>query len=124
MLELLLMLLLSPPFNFPASPVVEQSVELPNTLVCLHADQSVSMVSVVPGADQLVCSVADARSLPQGPAPAPLPSLSSSWVSDDNSSHTVSTPIVSTTPAGLDSAIELHRELVRRMKAIYPPKRP
>ena len=122
MLNLIFAFLLAIPFNFPTSPVID-SGEYSGTLICVHADASVSMVRAVLGEDSLVCSVADARSLPQGPV-APVPTLSATWVSDDGSSHTVVTPIVSTTPSGLDSAIELHRELVRRMKLIYPPKRP
>lgn len=70
-------------------------------------------------------SAADAailRAPPQGPVGnAPTPSITTSYKDEDGMTHTITTPIVSTTEAGLDAAMQTHRKLVRLMKGIYPP---
>lgn len=123
MFELLLsLLMLAMPANFPSSRVVDSKL-VADAVVSVHDDAAVSMVGLVLPEKVLVCSVADGfeRDSPQGQNPAPVSSLQTTWKAADNTSHTVTTPIVSTTPAGLERAIQLHTDLVRSMKIIYPP---
>ena len=118
MFQLLFALLLAAmPANFPRSPIVE-SGRMGNAVVSVHADYSVSAVAL--SEKVVLCSVADARD--DSPQDPPAACVSTTWQSVDNTAHTVSTPIVSTTPAGLARAIDLHTELVRQMKIIYPPR--
>lgn len=105
------------PSNFPASPAVNTQLRADHVLT-VHADGSVSMVGVVASEQVLICSVCDATTDIQDPVNS---CLSTTWRSVDNTSHTVVTPIVSVTPAGLERAIALHTELVRQMKIIYKP---
>ena len=52
----------------------------------------------------------------------PVPTLTTSWCDKDGVTHTVSTPIVSTTEAGLARATTLHNRLVAIQQAQHPPK--
>jgi hypothetical protein len=120
MLELLFALMLAcMPANYPTSAAVSSKV-YNDAVVTVHADGSVSMVGAVALTERvLVCAVCDSiQDVAQDPQ---VSSLSTTWKSVDNTNHTVNTPIVSTTPSGLERAIILHTELVRQMKVIYPP---
>jgi hypothetical protein len=67
-------------------------------------------------------NAAIAHALPQGPTTGgPIPTLTTAYKDEDGMTHTITTPIPSTTPAGLESALRVHRDLVRLMKGIYPP---
>ena len=56
----------------------------------------------------------------QGPTPA----LTAQWTDQQGVVHTVNTPIVSTTPQGIQTAVALHNRLVGIMQAQYPPRHP
>lgn len=51
----------------------------------------------------------------------PVPSLSTTYTDTSGSVHTITTPIPSTTPAGLASAMTTHKTLVALMKQNFPP---
>jgi hypothetical protein len=54
----------------------------------------------------------------------PVPTLQTSWTDANGVTHTVTTPIPSTTPAGLQAATALHTNLVQIMQTRYPPRLP
>jgi len=61
-------------------------------------------------------------SSPQGPVgQGPLPTLTTAWKDKLGVTHTVSTPIPSTTPAGLAKATQLHNSLVTLLQGLHPP---
>lgn len=68
----------------------------------------------------LIVSTADAR-VPQSPSGS-VPTITTSYQDKNGATHTVSTPITSTTPAGLQSAKQTHQALVTMMQQLYPPK--
>lgn len=116
------LMLLCLPANYPASPIVD-STFVGDAIASVHADGSASLVGAVSLTEEvLVCSVANASQDDVGDPP--VANLTTQWKDDSGSTQTVSTPIVSTTPGGLDRAIEIHRDLVRRMKVVYPPATP
>jgi len=51
----------------------------------------------------------------------PVPVIRTSWTSAGNVQHEVVTPVVSTTPAGIRKATEVHDALVANRQARYPP---
>lgn len=59
---------------------------------------------------------------PQGPVVGgPLPSLTTTYKDVGGATHTITTPIVSDTEAGLDKARKLHKRLVQMMQQDFPP---
>lgn len=61
--------------------------------------------------------------VPQGPIlDAQTPMLTTTWTDANGVTHTVQTPIPSTTPSGLTKAIDLHNQLVAALQALYPPR--
>lgn len=64
---------------------------------------------------------------PQGPISdinAAVPTFSTSWVDKAGATHKVDTPIVSTTPAGINKAKDLHKALVQALQTEFPPAKP
>ena len=88
-------------------------------VLALHEDQSWSC-SMVDDEGQLSVSRADVAT-PQGQQ-AQVPVLTTSYVGTDGATHTVTTPVSSTTPAGLAAAGETHKRLVAWMQTTYPPR--
>lgn len=58
----------------------------------------------------------------QGQDPMPATTLTTTWTDDNGVTHTVTTPIPSSTPAGLNRSRTLHLDMVRWMQQIYPPR--
>lgn len=56
--------------------------------------------------------------------PPEAPTLTTTWTDAKGVTHTVSTPIPSTTPAGLAKATQLHLQLVQTMQTAFPPAPP
>ena len=52
----------------------------------------------------------------------PLPSISTTWTDCAGVTHSVSTPIVSTTPTGTARAVEQHHIIVLALQRAYPPR--
>lgn len=99
------------------APVIAQSFD-GDALVNLHEDETVSMLSVA--GDDFVTSFYKAGL--QGPiVGAETPAITTTWCDKKGVTHTVRTPIDSSTPAGIDRAVELHDKLVARMQQKHPP---
>lgn len=61
--------------------------------------------------------------LEQGPMPQePVQTITTSWVDAQGVTHTVSTPVISQTPAGLQRAREQHEASVKWLQSKYPPR--
>jgi hypothetical protein len=61
--------------------------------------------------------------LDQSPMPQdPVQMLTTSWVDAQGVTHTVSTPVISQTPAGVTRAREQHADTVKWLQGIHPPK--
>ena len=106
---------------------VQWSTKVGDVIVTQYDDGSMVAMSVVdPG--EIVTSYADATTKQspiqeQGPQ-APTPTLTTSWTDKSGVVHTVSTPIPSTTPSGLQKASALHNTLVDIMQGAHPPRPP
>lgn len=130
MLNALVSLFVSLLFAMPPPPmakldpaVIWSQVDKDGT-VSLLFDNGGATTMQVDSEGSVSVSSADAM-IPQGPSTTgPTPSITTSYKDEDGMTHTINTPIVSTTEAGLNAALETHRKLVRLMKGIYPPASP
>lgn len=105
------------------SPIVAQSIDGADVWT-LHANGSESLFGVADDGT-LVCSFATTggKDGPQGPIGSqPVPTLRSSWCDALGVTHEVTTPIDSSTAAGIDRATDLHEKLVARLQAKHPPR--
>lgn len=107
------------------APIVAQEFDGADVWT-LHADGTESLFGI--DADGvLVSSFASDGSAKnqatQGPIGSqPVPTLRTSWCDALGVSHEVTTPIDSSTPAGIDRATDLHEKLVARLQAKHPPR--
>lgn len=107
------------------APVVAQQFDGADVWT-LHADGTESLFGI--SADGvLVASFASdgtqKNAAAQGPiGQQPVPTLRSSWCDALGVTHEVTTPIDSSTSAGIDRATELHEKLVARLQAKHPPR--
>ena len=103
------------------APVVAQEFD-GGAVWSLHADGTESLFGIA--TDGTLCSsFASTGSKPQGPIGAPpVPQLRTSWCDALGVTHEVTTPIDSSTDAGVDRATALHEKLVARMQAKHPPR--
>lgn len=86
-------------------------------VLAFHIDRSVTFLNPTP--DGLGVSIGDDDA--DEPAAQQVPELRTSYKDANDATHTIVTPVVSSTPAGLRNAIETHQRLVEAMQAIYPP---
>lgn len=90
-----------------------------------HKDGLISLVALQTVDGELVYSLAgesSAVSAAIGQNPAPTPTITTQWTDALGVTHTVSTPVPSTTPAGLAKAQATHDALVAALQAAHPPK--
>jgi hypothetical protein len=66
-------------------------------------------------------AIVTSTTAPQGQGPAATPTLTTTYTGADGSIYTVTTPIASTTPAGMKSAMTTHQTLLALMKVTFPP---
>ena len=89
---------------FLCAPLCSQEIDtLPNGFVVRHVDGSLT-------------TLLDAE------VPDENPQLTTTWTDAKGVTHSVSTPIASTTPAGLNRAVQTHQALVTTLQGLYPPK--
>lgn len=128
----------SPPMQDPATDAswrlrqlpaaVAHEVDVAGDVWTFHEDGSESLVGLTPdGLFAASFGVASFTGNPllkmQGPmGTAPVPTLRAQWVDAQGVTHEVTTPIDSSTPAGVDRALELHEKLVSRLQAKHPPR--
>jgi hypothetical protein len=86
-------------------------------VMALHQDTNIT-ASVLAEDGVIVTST----TAPQSPGGGTAPTLTTSYLDKNGATHTITTPVVSTTPAGLESAKTTHRALVQLMQGMYPPK--
>lgn len=109
-----------------ASSAVFTVVHADGTVESLHRDELVSFMAVAD--DGSLCTSfatsSDTKAVvPQGPLGGePVPVLTTTWCDEKGVTHTVTTPIVSQTEAGLTKALALHDKLVAVMQLKHPPK--
>lgn len=90
-----------------------------DAILSTHASGELSVSCFL--ADEGVVLSSTTGAVQGGPPPDPLPMLTTSWVDADGVTHTVSTPVASPTPAGIQRAINLHDQLVQLMRLGHPP---
>jgi len=116
----------TPEQRLAASAVVVEShfVETGNGLALrsLHVDgmESLSMFDIEENV--LIASFATYGKMDPPQGQDPVPTLTTSWCDKDGVTHTVTTPIVSTTEAGLQRALDTHNMLVNMQQRKHPPK--
>jgi len=91
---------------------------IPDGYVARHVDGSWSAMTIGVSGGQTSTSTDDP--VPQNPAPVPM--LRMKWTDVRGVEHEVTTPVASTTAAGLRRAVETHKALVEAMQALYPPR--
>jgi hypothetical protein len=99
-------------------PVVWSQLCEDGVVAALHVDGTMTATKLT---EEGVLVTSTTALAPQGTSNAPVPTVTTSYKDADGMTHTVTTPIPSTTPAGLESSMQTHRTLVRLMKQIYPP---
>ena len=106
--------------------VVATSITTEGDIWNLHANGLESLYGVSDDGEMVVSYYGNSKTgakAPQGPIGGePVPVLTTSWCDKDGVTHTVSTPIVSQTPAGVEKATKLHEQLVSILQAKHPPK--
>lgn len=121
-----------PPASQDPNPILATSI-VDGVPVNVHANGMLSAVAFIVdegtplasfGFEGVTVDPAEvAKMLPQGPmGTAPTPTLTTTWVDAAGVTHTVSTPIASSTPAGLKAATDLHEQLVQIMQRKHPPR--
>lgn len=108
-------------YDMPA-PVEVLSVSDKGVVSSMHENGMLSAVLVSPETGDISISVADEEGDHQDPAP--VPHLSTSWRDRNGMTHTVTTPVPSSTPSGVRAAMATHQTLVNTMQAVYPPAGP
>lgn len=109
------------------NPIVATCV-VDGTTVNVHADRMLSVVELADEGTPLASFAFEGREVdaetiaPLLPPGDPLPMLTTTWTDAQGVQHTVSTPIVSQTPAGLAAATSLHDRLVAIQQRAHPPK--
>lgn len=91
-------------------------------LMSVHADGVVSLVAIDEDGTLLASFAASGGVDTPQAFGDPVPTLRTTWCDKDGVTHEVVTPIVSTTDAGLQRAINLHNQLVGIMQRAHPPK--
>lgn len=113
----LFFMMLLPSLSQPVSSVIIDDL----TVMSVHQKGEVSLVSPIFEENVMAISVAELEGDPQQ-GPEPVPHLTTSWVDNLGVTHTVTTPIPSSTPAGLKKSTDLHDALVKLMQAKNPPR--
>lgn len=91
--------------------------------LALHVDSSATYVRLHEvGYDVSLGDVRPRRDDPQQVAQVPV--VRTKWFDADGMEHEVSTPVASSTTAGIERAIETHQSLVTAMQRVYPARRP
>lgn len=98
-----------------ADPIVWHQFTAGGNVFALHASGAFTNSGIVDG--ELVTSTS---------ARAPVfaldePTVTTSWKDAQGGTHTITTPIVGTTPAARARCIALHEELVKALQALHPP---
>lgn len=98
-----------------ADPIVWHQFTAGGNVFALHASGAFTNSGIVDG--ELVTSTS---------ARAPVfaldePTVTTSWRDANGGTHTITTPIVGTTPAARARCIALHEELVKALQALHPP---
>jgi hypothetical protein len=127
------------------SPSLERSFDHYEALVEMRASMEVQTVSRVgtdgllawhsptsstlfrlPAGEPIAISIAtdDPRSKEQGITGGQLPTLRTQWVDANGVEHEVTTPVQSTTEAGIRRAVQTHEALVDALKTLHPPAPP
>lgn len=110
-----------PPLPDPDPNPIVMTTVVDGVVVNVHANLTLSTFDYIPEENVLLTSFAASGALPGGPNDQ-LPTLTTSWVDAQGVTHTVATPIPSTTPDGLQRATDLHRRLVGILQAAHPPR--
>lgn len=94
--------------------------------IAWHSPATATLFRLPAGGEPLAISIMDddPRSKEQGITGGPLPTLRTQWVDADGVEHEVSTPVQSTTQAGVRRAVQTHEALVAALKALHPPAPP
>lgn len=111
---------IAPPPTVPdplTDPVVWSTIEANGVAVALFASGNMEAAAIDAEGNLATSTTRD-----QGQNPAPVPVLTASWVDAAGVTHTVNTPMPSTTPAAMTNAIQVHETLVKRMQALHPPR--
>ena len=111
-----------PPLKLDWCPPILTTTEVGDAFLNVHIDDSLSLVTIAQDGT-LLASFGDME-LPKSMMAVddPVPTLTAQWCDADGVTHTVVTPIVSTTEQGLARALDLHTQLVRIMQNRHPPK--
>ncbi len=107
----------APAAQDPSDPIVWSQVQEDGVVLALHVDKTFTASKMTEEGVLVTSSTAP----PQGTGSAPTPMLTTTYKDRDDVTHTISTPVVSTTPGGMAAAITTHKDLVALMKAHYPP---
>jgi hypothetical protein len=87
------------------------------TFLSYHEDGIVSVASVAE--DRLFVSWSG-----QQGGGDDLARLTTTWTDANGVTHSVATPIPSTTEGGIEKSLELHQKLVKKLQTLYPPRDP
>ena len=98
-----------------ADPIVWLQVTPSGNVLCLRASGTFTNAGLIDGA------IVESTSARVHAFDFDEPTLTTSWKDAQGGTHTVTTPIVGTTPAARKRCIELHEELVRALQALHPP---
>ena len=105
---------------FPWLPPPIETIVDGDILYAIHSPTVVSATRFDDGVIQSSLAIDGPTDPPQGQAPVPV--LTTTWTSADGVTHSVSTPVASTTPAGLANAEEIHHTLVTLRQRRDPPR--
>ena len=105
-------------------PTVMKTVSCDRDKLSFHDSGVCSLVGMSAEGELLIAVADNMNPEPVTQGQEPVPHLTTSWTDVAGVTHTVSTPIASTTPAGLAKATQLHQTLVDLMQRNYPPRPP
>jgi hypothetical protein len=102
-------------------PIVWSQVDKDGVVSALHQDGTLTASKLT---EEGVLVTSTSAEPPQGGGTSPTPVVTTTYTGQDHSTHTITTPIASTTPAGLAAAMQTHKALVALMKVSFPPLTP
>jgi hypothetical protein len=105
-------------------PLWTVAVDDPVSVLTTHSSGDLSLSTVLDAECVVVTSHGRVGQLAstQSPPTDPIPVIRTAWVDKGGVTHEVTTPIVSSTEAGLQRAIDLHDRLVAIMQMGHPPR--
>lgn len=103
-------------------PQVVSTLEIQGDFYSEHLLNKYSLIGVSNDGDILASTGKDGINTEEPQGSEPVPHLTTSWVDARNVTHTVVTPIASSTAAGVQRAFELHEKLVELLQRAHPPK--